>query len=187
MKSSTVRSTIIETASELFYKKGFNSTGINEVIKEAGIAKATLYSHFRSKDELCLAYLQHRHAAFIEGIEAAALAAPADGSQLVALFDFLEAFYHTKDFTGCWAQRTISELPTGGGAVRKEVLTQKQELIRLIERLVASNRPQLTEGAQQALARQIYLLYEGAVSESYLQADSWPIASARNICKALLV
>ncbi|MEM1358459.1 MAG: TetR/AcrR family transcriptional regulator [Bacteroidota bacterium] len=186
MKSSAVRSNIIETASELFYKKGFNSTGINEVIKEAGVAKATLYSHFSSKDELCLAYLQHRHAAFIEGIEKAALAVVADGSQLLALFDFLEDFYHTKDFTGCWAQRTISELPTVDGAVRKEVLSQKQQLVRLIERLVANNRPKLALEARQALARQIYLLYEGAVSESYLQADSWPIGAAKNICKTLL-
>lgn len=156
------------------------------MIREAGIAKATLYSHFRSKDELCLAYLQHRHATFIEGIEKAALAAAADGSQLLALFDFLEDFYHTKDFTGCWAQRTISELPTGDGTVREEILAQKQQLIRLIERLVATNRPQLNDDAQLALARQVYLLYEGAVSESYLQADNWPIASAKNVCKALL-
>ncbi|MEM6772989.1 MAG: helix-turn-helix domain-containing protein, partial [Bacteroidota bacterium] len=51
---------IIKTASRLFYDKGYNLTGINEIIAEAGIAKATLYSHFKSKEDLCLAYLNYR-------------------------------------------------------------------------------------------------------------------------------
>ena len=49
MKHAEVRNRIIETASDLFYRNGYNSTGINQIIAEAGIAKATLYNHFKSE------------------------------------------------------------------------------------------------------------------------------------------
>jgi len=53
----SVKERILETASHLFYEKGYNLTGINEIIEKAGVAKASLYSHFRSKEDICLAYL----------------------------------------------------------------------------------------------------------------------------------
>jgi len=183
--SSEVRTRIIDTASDLFYRNGYNSTGINEVIREAGVAKATLYAHFRSKDELCLAYLQQRHAAFIEGIEAQCNAAPAGADQLLALFDFLAGFFNSKDFCGCWAQRTIAELPVEDGILRAEILQEKKHLVRLITRLLTDNFPALSQDDRAALARKIYLLYEGAVGESYLQNDAWPISDAREMCALL--
>ena len=68
MKSNT-RAKIIETASELFYTKGYNLTGINEIIKESGIAKATLYSHFNSKEDLLVAYLEAKDAELLKNIK----------------------------------------------------------------------------------------------------------------------
>jgi len=59
MKHGLVKEHIIKTAADLFYTNGYNSTGINEIIKEAGIAKATLYNHFKSKGDVCIAYLKH--------------------------------------------------------------------------------------------------------------------------------
>ena len=49
---------ILAVASELFYRQGYRATGINEVIARSGVAKATFYNHFPSKEDLCLAYLQ---------------------------------------------------------------------------------------------------------------------------------
>lgn len=185
-RSLEVRSRIVDTASDLFYRNGYNSTGINEVIREAGVAKATLYSHFRSKDALCLAYLQQRHAAFIEGIEAHCKAAPAGPDQLLGLFDFLASFFKSKDFCGCWAQRTIAELPVENGMLRDEILKEKKHLVSLIIRLFTDNYPGLDPDKRSALARKTYLLYEGAVGESYLQSAAWPIVEAREMCELLL-
>jgi AcrR family transcriptional regulator len=185
-KSSEVRTRIIDTASDLFYRNGFNSTGINEVIREAGVAKATLYAHFRSKDELCLAYLQQRHAAFITNIEAHCRAQPKGTDQLLGLFGFLEAFFNSKDFCGCWAQRTIAELPVEDGILRAEVLAEKKHLTQLVNRLLVDNFPNVPEDILVVAGRKIYLLYEGAVGESYLQNDGWPIRDARDMCQLLL-
>ena len=57
----TIEEHLIETASELFYKQGYSLTGINEVIKEANIAKATLYNYYKSKDELCVEFLRYMY------------------------------------------------------------------------------------------------------------------------------
>ena len=70
MKHALVKDHIIQTASHLFYQNGYNLTGINEIIKEAGIAKATLYNHFKSKEDICIAYLQYKNASFITEIKA---------------------------------------------------------------------------------------------------------------------
>ena len=55
---------LTDTALKLFYEKGINSVGINEVLKVSGIAKKTLYNHFSSKEELVLATLEQRDHTF---------------------------------------------------------------------------------------------------------------------------
>ena len=93
MKSSPLRQTIIETASRLFYQKGYNLTGINEIIAEAGIAKATLYSHFKSKDDICLAYLEYKNSTFLRDVGAYMEKSKEGKAQMLALFDFLKKFF----------------------------------------------------------------------------------------------
>jgi AcrR family transcriptional regulator len=55
---SLPRERIMSVAADLFYKQGYRATGVNEVIEKSGVAKATFYSHFPSKDDLALAYLR---------------------------------------------------------------------------------------------------------------------------------
>ncbi len=66
-----VRERIIRVASELFYKQGYNSTGINQIIAEADIAIGSLYNHFASKNDLLQAYLIKEEQEWFEGLEKA--------------------------------------------------------------------------------------------------------------------
>ncbi|MEL6535456.1 MAG: TetR/AcrR family transcriptional regulator [Bacteroidota bacterium] len=184
MKHSEVRNRIIETASTLFYEKGYNSTGINEIIAESGIAKATLYSHFKSKEDICLAYLQFKDAVFIKDIEAFALSKPKGLDQVLAVFGFLKLYFKDKDFNGCWCLKTVAEIPKDNDRVRNEIQAQKRGLIKLIETLILSN---LEVEAEQAgsLARKVYLLYESAIGESHLHKEDWPIIEAQELCAQL--
>ncbi len=182
MKHSLVRKTIIETAARLFYQNGYNLTGINEIIREAGIAKATLYSHFRSKDDICLAYLQYKNEVFLNDIGEFVEKAPRGKGKLLALFDFLSAFFNDRDFNGCWCLNTVSEIPKEKSQIRKEIQKQKKELIQFIEQIIEKN----IKNPKAHLSRQVYLLYESAVSESHLHQDEWPILSARETCEQLL-
>ena len=58
MKKKSIRDAIVNTAARLFYKQGYSNTGINQIIEEAKIAKSSLYQHFRSKEDLLMAYLK---------------------------------------------------------------------------------------------------------------------------------
>ena len=104
----------------------------------------------------------------------------------MALFDFLDTFFNTKEFNGCWCINTISEIPKENTTIRTEILKQKQTLIDYITELIKDNLEDIPEEKSKAIAKQVYLLYESAISESYLQNDIWPIHSAKTICQQLI-
>lgn len=186
MKDSPVRQNIVETATKLFYQNGYNLTGINEIIKEAGIAKATLYHHFKSKEDICLAYLVYKNNTFTTDIRAFVEKETAGEAQVLALFDFLQSFFQGKDFNGCWCLNTIAELPKGSERIKEEIQKQKHQLIQFITSLAKGFLSTDDTTAYEALARRIYLLYESALSESHLHQAPWPIDDARELCKILL-
>ncbi|HAD87737.1 MAG TPA: TetR family transcriptional regulator, partial [Rhodospirillaceae bacterium] len=66
--ASSKRQLLIDTALDLFRREGYHATGIDRVIAEAGVARMTLYNHFKSKDELILAALRHRDSGFRDGL-----------------------------------------------------------------------------------------------------------------------
>ncbi|WP_353777856.1 TetR family transcriptional regulator [Winogradskyella sp. 3972H.M.0a.05] len=184
MKHSEIKDHIVKTASQLFYKNGYNLTGINEIIAEAGIAKATLYNHFKSKEEVCLAYLQYKNDTFLNDIAEFCNAKRKGSGRVLGIFDFLKAFFKDSDFNGCWCIRTASEIPKDKATIRIEIQKQKENFIQLIESFVEDN---LEIDNTKAIARQLYVLYEGAVAESYLHQQEWPITEARSIASKIIV
>lgn len=186
MKHSEVKNRITETASFLFYKNGYNSTGINQIIAEAGIAKATLYSHFKSKEEICLAYLQYKNINFLEDFEKFTTSKSKGKNQILAIFDFLQLFYQDKDFNGCWCIKTVSEIPKDNELIRQEIQSQKNNFISLITKLITNNLENIKNEQISSLARQIYLLYESAVGESHLHQEDWPIIESKNLCEKII-
>ncbi|MDH7444856.1 TetR/AcrR family transcriptional regulator [Aquimarina sp. 2201CG14-23] len=186
MKHSKVRDHIVETASSLFYNKGYNLTGINEIIKEAGIAKATLYNHFPSKEDICIAYLQFKNSTFTKDIRDFVLTAPSGKERIYALFNFLTLFFDQKDFNGCWCLNTYTEMPKENETVRTEIQQQKNDFIDFIENLVIENCNQNSDQANKMLARKVYLLYEGAISESKLHQNTWPIEASLSLCQKII-
>ncbi len=186
MRHSEVKERIIATASSLFYKNGYNSTGINEIIAETGIAKATLYNHFKSKEDVCLAYLQFKNSVFIKDIKAFCKSKPKGELQLLAIFDFLNLFFLDKDFNGCWCIRTVSEIPKDNKRIRGEIQEQKNSLIQFIQELIEHNLHIKSIEQTTSLARQIYLLYESAVAESHLHQSDWPIKEMKSLCSKII-
>jgi AcrR family transcriptional regulator len=97
------RERILESAYELFSQKGLRAVGIDEVIDRASVAKATLYRHFASKDELALAFLRRREERWTHGWveqEARRRGRTAE-EQLLAIFDLFDEWFHRDDFEGC--------------------------------------------------------------------------------------
>jgi len=185
MKQDT-RDIIITTASTLFYDKGYNLTGINEIIDKAGIAKATLYNHFKSKEDLCIAYLESRDSNLLENIKNFCDSKPKGNRRLTAVIEFLIPFFDNKDFNGCWCIRTVAEVPKDNKRIKQKIKANKNLFLGFIKNLVKENKPKLTKKKQEKLAARIYLLYESAVSESHLQEDAWPIHENLGLLKSIL-
>lgn len=185
MKNDT-RDKIIQTASELFYQKGYNLVGINEIIDKAGIAKATLYSHFKSKEDLCVAYLELRDQESLKEINIFCASKSEGDSRLLAVLEFLIPFFHCDDFNGCWCIRTLAEVPRDNTKIKGKIKANKNLFLAFIKTLVKENKPDLAEDQQDKLATRIYLLYESAVAESHLQGAVWPINESIDLLKAIL-
>lgn len=182
MKTKT-QTLIIDTASDLFYEKGYNLTGINEIIATAGIAKATLYSHFKSKEDLCIAYLETKDRELLEKIKDFCNQRPSGNHRLVAVLEFLIPFFKSDGFNGCWCIRTVAEIPRNNEKIKHQIKKGKAAFLEVIQVLVKENKSTLSKKQQLKLAKRIYLLYEGAVSESHLQGEAWPIHESIEILK----
>ncbi len=114
-RSASARQRIVDAAYELFSRRGIRSVGVNELIEQAGVAKATFYHHFPSKDDLVFAFLQQREQVWTKGwVEAEARkrgATPED--QLLAIFDLFDEWFQRTDFEGCSFVNVLLEF--GGG------------------------------------------------------------------------
>lgn len=106
------RERLLSTAYELFSRRGVRAVGIDEVIEQAQVAKATLYKHFRSKDELVEAFLERREQLWTrEFVEAEARRRGRTArDQLLAIFDVLDDWFHREDFEASVFINVILEL-----------------------------------------------------------------------------
>jgi len=182
MKSDT-HTHIIETASELFYNKGFNLTGINEIIYESGIAKATLYNHFKSKEEILVAYLDHKDEILVENLLAFVRNKTKGNKRIIAVLEFLLHIYKQDNFNGCWCIRTLAEVPRENQLIRQKIKSNKQKFNSVLRSIVEENKPKMSKVKQKLLSDQLYLLYEGAITESHLLESDWPIKTAIGLLK----
>jgi AcrR family transcriptional regulator len=129
------RDRILASAYELFAHKGIRAVGIDEVIKRAEVAKATLYRHFASKDELVLAFLQRREQLWTkEWVEAEARRrGSTPEEQLLAIFDLFDEWFHREDFEGCSFIKVLLETndrTTPVGRASTEHLANVRSFIR---------------------------------------------------------
>jgi len=109
-----VRQRILDSAYDLFSRHGIRGVGIDEVIARAGVAKATLYRHFSSKDELALAFLEQREQLWTKGwVEAEARRRGSTAEeQLLAIFDLFDEWFARSDFEACSFINVLLELGT---------------------------------------------------------------------------
>jgi AcrR family transcriptional regulator len=117
------RERILETAYELFSRRGVRGVGVNEVIARAGVARATLYAHFPSKDDLILAFLERREQlwtlAFLQAEARRRGTSPEE--QLLAIFDAFDEWFRRDDFEACSFIKLLLEMGVGHVAGRASV------------------------------------------------------------------
>ena len=108
--AADARERIVSTAYELFARHGLRAIGVDRIIAEAGVAKTTLYRHFRSKDDLVLAVLQRREEIWLDGWLLPAIAGRgAPEEQLLAIFDAFDEWFRQPDYEGCLFANSLLE------------------------------------------------------------------------------
>src|ERR1700760_2809534 len=107
----SARERLLDAADELFYEEGIHIVGIDRVIERAGVAKASLYSTFGSKDELVRAYLAGRAEARHQRIARHLARHTAPRDRVLAIFDALDEAIQTPGYRGCAFVNASAEGP----------------------------------------------------------------------------
>jgi AcrR family transcriptional regulator len=179
---SPARERILDVADRLFYEFGIHAVGVDLIVAESGAAKTTLYSHFRSKDDLVAAYLQRRCERWRERINAAVNsgdAAPRD--RILRVFDVLADWFAEPAFRGCPFLNAMAEFTRDhpAAAVTAEHRRGLRELLRRLSREAGEASPDVT-------AERLMLLYDAAIITAHLDHNRDAARSARNAAEALL-
>jgi AcrR family transcriptional regulator len=175
------RERLLAAADELFYGEGVHTVGIDRVIERAGVAKATLYSSFGSKDGLIREYLLRRHLARKERILTRLATFDTPRERILGVFEVLGESFALPGFHGCAFVNASAESPPGSTV--EEVSDQARAWIR-------SLFVELGEAAgaadPDALARQLQMLYDGAAVAARMDRDLDAAAGARATAVQLL-
>ncbi|MCW1960821.1 TetR/AcrR family transcriptional regulator [Chryseobacterium viscerum] len=186
MKKEKVRERIIRVASDLFYKQGYNSTGINQIIAEADIAIGSLYNHFSSKNDLLQAYLIKEEFGWFEGFEKSISKISAPKEKLLALIDYRKKLQQTSKFAGCHFIKIVSEIGEGNPSVSDFAKQHKEKQKDLIKTLVTEYGTKEQLNDIDLIAENIFLLIEGAVVTSTINKQNDSFDQVKKIVQGLL-
>src|SRR3979490_596896 len=110
----SARERLLDAADELFYYGGVHTVGIDRIIEHAGVAKASLYNTFGSKEELVRAYLESRHAGTTQQLTRAVEKHADPRGRLLAVFETAVELFAQPDCRGCAFVTASAEAPHGG-------------------------------------------------------------------------
>jgi AcrR family transcriptional regulator len=154
------RDRILETAYELFSKRGIRGVGVDEVIKRAGVAKMTLYKHFPSKHDLVLAFLDLREQRWTLAwmLQGATRRGSTPEEHLLAMFDLFDEWFRRDDFEACSFVNVLLELGSAHPAGRASI--EHLETIRALIRRLAE---EAGLSAPDSFAHSWHILMKGSI------------------------
>lgn len=182
MRQQPRKQLLLETAYGLFNRQGYHATGIDQILAESGVAKATLYKYFPSKEDLILAVLERRHQQ-LEAHLAASLAAWEGPDKVLALFEAHHAWFHSADFQGCNYIHASAEYADPDHPIHRYAAWHKRWLKDLLQAELAKARPQ---PEAERLAGQLLLLLDGATVAAQVRGELNAARQARAVAAVLL-
>jgi AcrR family transcriptional regulator len=177
------RQRILAAAAVLFAENGITRTGVDTLIEASGVAKATFYRHFPSKDDLIVAWLRHPRTRWFDRVRAEAESRATSPAEVIPrFFDAVSDWVEADDFVGCPYMSTALELagddPPSASTAREHIA----EIGRFLESQVrAAGRSNAAE-----LGRQLHALLAGAISLAVLNRSTNSVRAARDVATRLL-
>ncbi|MEV7554120.1 TetR/AcrR family transcriptional regulator [Amycolatopsis sp. NPDC089917] len=169
-QASEARSKLLATATRLFYTEGIHSVGIDRIVVEAKVTRATLYRHFPGKDDLIVYYLQEADHAFRGQVDAILARKAAALDTLRAIAEAIAEGIRSPGFRGCAFLNAAAEYPDPAHPVHKAVLAHREWFSRVITEVLAQAGGTPAEPA----ARCFVLMRDGAMATGCL-SDPEPI------------
>lgn len=161
---SEARSRLLETAIRLFYTEGIHSVGIDRIVAEAKVTRATLYRHFPGKEELVVAYLQAVDQAARDQVGEALGSGQPAADILRAIAKSIADGIQSAGFRGCAFLNAVAEYPDPEHPVHKAVLAHREWFLRTVTDLLA----QVGETPPELAGRHFVMLRDGAMAEGCL-------------------
>ncbi|WP_345654183.1 TetR/AcrR family transcriptional regulator [Streptomyces siamensis] len=178
---ASARQRLLDAADELFYSEGIQTVGIDRVIEHAGVAKASLYNTFRSKEGLVCAYLDLRSTRIQERITRTLARCRTPRERLLGIFDAQGEAFAEPSYRGCAFMRATAEAPDDG-SVRRVAEGHRAWLRGLFTELAT----EAGYADPEALARQLHCLYDGAAHSARMDRDLSAAATARAAAAVLV-
>lgn len=181
--ASLRRDHLVGTALALFSKHGFHATGIDRILAESGVAKMTLYKHFRSKDDLILAALRRRDEEFRRWFQAEIESrGMTPHEQILAVFDVLDMWFKDPEFNGCCFIHAAGEYGRKDDPVHAAAAEHKARVLSYLRDLAQA----AGASAPDNISRQLMLIIDGAIVAAHVSGDTSAARSAHSLAEALL-
>jgi len=176
------RDRILQVASELFYKQGYRATGINEVIDRSGVAKATFYNHFPSKEDLGMAYLDELKADELRAFEQELAVTKGPLKRFLAPLEWIRSWLRGTDFRGCAFLHSVAEFPDPESPLRQHgkrfYMIARERFVQLADELIASDNEKYGHLSAKDLSESYMVILAGAVALAQIYHQEWPVDDA---------
>lgn len=175
------RDDLVDAAMRVFYRQGFHTSSLDDIQKEGGISRMTLYNHFKSKDELIIAAMRRRDEIFRNQLmKFVDSKGKTPLERIIAVFDFHEEWFEGEEFCGCMFINAAAEFFAAKSTPRRLAADHKLEIIRYLSGLCEAAGIQDPDET----AEQLSILLEGAIVTARVvgqvtESESGPGVSAR--------
>jgi AcrR family transcriptional regulator len=180
-KHSSAREKILEAASDLFFEQGYQATTIDDVIERSGISRPTLYTHFKTKEELCIEYLKERRRIDLGLLKETMLKEKTAKGRFLTVARVTDHNLSSTAFRGCRYFNMISEVADCNSPIAKEArlyVDGFREIVKDGVLELKESSPKYKKLDVDDTAESYYLIIGGAIMASQEYRKRWPIDRA---------
>lgn len=184
MTTTPTRERLVEAAIRRFYRDGFRSVGINQVLADVGISKTAFYKHFECKEDLMIAALEMQNRWLQDTFRAMIRerGGPTAIGQIYALLDVVESIIESDEYHGCIFVNVSMEFPLPHEPAHVLASQNKQA----IEDIVHALAVEAGATVPHALAQELCLIMEGAYVTRHVTGNKQTIDIARQIARLVI-
>ena len=182
LTDNTTRDIILDVTEKLIYKSGIAATGMDLLVKTAGVSRKSIYRYFASKEELTVAALRRRDVRWMHWYKTAVGQAVTPADRLLNLFTVLKAWFTSEGFRGCAFINTSGETGDPQDPVRLVAKEHKQKLLDYVRELCTEHGASDPEKT----AKQLLILIDGAITVALVMGDHSAADNAQCMARKLL-